>query len=196
MAARRDADDGGPRRLCRCGVYDEQDSGGSGPRVPGESGDNRGPGPRRSSATAGVRTPAPAMRGWRSRARYPWSSSHGRWDAGRRKCSLRRLASLASTSACRRFRTGSRRPLAALSRDAHRNALLAIMTTDPFPKESAVRVETDAGTFHVGGMTKGRHDRAADGHDARIRDVDARWHPRCSDGAAQRSRRHLQRDHG
>jgi glutamate N-acetyltransferase/amino-acid N-acetyltransferase len=45
--------------------------------------------------------------------------------------------------------------LAALSRDAHRNAMLAIMTTDPFPKEAAVRVETDAGTFHVGGMTKG-----------------------------------------
>ena len=45
--------------------------------------------------------------------------------------------------------------LAALSRDAHRNALLAIMTTDPFPKESAVSVQTDAGTFHVGGMTKG-----------------------------------------
>jgi glutamate N-acetyltransferase/amino-acid N-acetyltransferase len=45
--------------------------------------------------------------------------------------------------------------LAALSRDGHRNALLAIMTTDPFPKESAVRVDTHAGTFHVGGMTKG-----------------------------------------
>ncbi len=29
------------------------------------------------------------------------------------------------------------------------------MTTDPFPKEAAVRVETGAGTFHVGGMTKG-----------------------------------------
>jgi glutamate N-acetyltransferase/amino-acid N-acetyltransferase len=45
--------------------------------------------------------------------------------------------------------------LAALSPDAHRNAMLAIMTTDPFPKEAAVRVETAAGTFHVGGMTKG-----------------------------------------
>ena len=29
------------------------------------------------------------------------------------------------------------------------------MTTDPFPKEAAVKVETAAGTFHVGGMTKG-----------------------------------------
>jgi glutamate N-acetyltransferase/amino-acid N-acetyltransferase len=45
--------------------------------------------------------------------------------------------------------------LAVLSRDAHHNALLAIMTTDPFPKEAAVRVETAAGTFHVGGMAKG-----------------------------------------
>ena len=42
-----------------------------------------------------------------------------------------------------------------LSRDAHHKALLAIMTTDPFPKETAVRVETAAGTFHVGGMAKG-----------------------------------------
>ena len=44
---------------------------------------------------------------------------------------------------------------AALSRDGHHDALLAIMTTDPFPKEAAVRVETGAGTFHVGGMAKG-----------------------------------------
>jgi glutamate N-acetyltransferase/amino-acid N-acetyltransferase len=33
--------------------------------------------------------------------------------------------------------------------------MLAIMTTDPFPKETAVRVETAAGSFVVGGMTKG-----------------------------------------
>jgi glutamate N-acetyltransferase/amino-acid N-acetyltransferase len=44
---------------------------------------------------------------------------------------------------------------AVLSRDGHRDALFAIMTTDPFPKEAAVRVETSAGTFHVGGMAKG-----------------------------------------
>ena len=50
---------------------------------------------------------------------------------------------------------GVTKALAALSRDAHHNAMLAIMTTDPFPKEAAVRVETPAGTFHVGGMTKG-----------------------------------------
>jgi glutamate N-acetyltransferase / amino-acid N-acetyltransferase len=50
---------------------------------------------------------------------------------------------------------GVTKALAALSRDAHHNALLAIMTTDPFPKEAAVRIETAAGTFHVGGMTKG-----------------------------------------
>ncbi len=44
---------------------------------------------------------------------------------------------------------------AALSRDSHRDATMAIMTTDPFPKETAVKVETSAGTFHVGGMAKG-----------------------------------------
>jgi glutamate N-acetyltransferase/amino-acid N-acetyltransferase len=43
----------------------------------------------------------------------------------------------------------------ALSREGHHNAMLAIMTTDPFPKETAVSVETPAGTFRVGGMTKG-----------------------------------------
>jgi glutamate N-acetyltransferase/amino-acid N-acetyltransferase len=51
--------------------------------------------------------------------------------------------------------TGVTAATAALSRDSHHNATLAIMTTDPFPKEAAVRVETAAGTFHVGGMTKG-----------------------------------------
>jgi glutamate N-acetyltransferase/amino-acid N-acetyltransferase len=50
---------------------------------------------------------------------------------------------------------GVTQALAALSRDAHRNATLAIMTTDPFPKEAAVKVITPAGAFHVGGMTKG-----------------------------------------
>jgi glutamate N-acetyltransferase/amino-acid N-acetyltransferase len=42
-----------------------------------------------------------------------------------------------------------------LSREAHHDATLAIMTTDPFPKEAAVRVETPSGVFHVGGMAKG-----------------------------------------
>jgi glutamate N-acetyltransferase/amino-acid N-acetyltransferase len=50
---------------------------------------------------------------------------------------------------------GVMKALAVLSRDAHHNAMLAIMTTDPFPKEAAVKVETPGGTFHVGGMTKG-----------------------------------------
>ncbi len=50
---------------------------------------------------------------------------------------------------------GVTKAAAGLSRDEHHNAVLAIMTTDPFPKETAVRVETAAGTFHVGGMAKG-----------------------------------------
>jgi glutamate N-acetyltransferase/amino-acid N-acetyltransferase len=43
----------------------------------------------------------------------------------------------------------------ALSREHHHDAARAIMTTDPWPKEYAVRVETSAGAFHVGGMAKG-----------------------------------------
>jgi len=43
----------------------------------------------------------------------------------------------------------------ALTRDRGSDTALAIMTTDPFPKEHAVRVETAAGTFTVGGTAKG-----------------------------------------
>lgn len=42
-----------------------------------------------------------------------------------------------------------------LSAAGHAEAAQGIMTTDPFPKESAIRVETVQGTFHVGGMAKG-----------------------------------------
>jgi glutamate N-acetyltransferase/amino-acid N-acetyltransferase len=42
-----------------------------------------------------------------------------------------------------------------LSKEHHHEAARAIMTTDPWPKECAVRVETPAGVFHVGGMAKG-----------------------------------------
>ncbi|MDA1091714.1 MAG: bifunctional glutamate N-acetyltransferase/amino-acid acetyltransferase ArgJ [Acidobacteria bacterium] len=42
-----------------------------------------------------------------------------------------------------------------LSRDGHGAAAQAIMTTDPSPKETAVRVTTPAGVFHIGGMAKG-----------------------------------------
>jgi glutamate N-acetyltransferase/amino-acid N-acetyltransferase len=42
-----------------------------------------------------------------------------------------------------------------LSGDAHHQAALAIMTTDREPKETAVRVTTPAGVFHVGGIAKG-----------------------------------------
>lgn len=43
----------------------------------------------------------------------------------------------------------------ALSRDGHADAARAIMTTDPFPKDYAIRVDGPAGTYHVGGMCKG-----------------------------------------
>ena len=43
----------------------------------------------------------------------------------------------------------------ALSRSGHADAALAIMTTDPFPKEHAVRVETGGASYAIGGMCKG-----------------------------------------
>ncbi len=43
----------------------------------------------------------------------------------------------------------------ALSRDGGPDAARAIMTTDPFAKETAIEVSTAAGTFRVGGIAKG-----------------------------------------
>jgi glutamate N-acetyltransferase/amino-acid N-acetyltransferase len=51
--------------------------------------------------------------------------------------------------------SGVEEAAAALSVGGNRDATLAIMTTDPWPKETAVRIETAAGAFHVGGMAKG-----------------------------------------
>ncbi len=53
------------------------------------------------------------------------------------------------------LRSGIPRAVAALSADGGAEAAVAIMTTDPFPKSAAVEVVTPAGTFRVGGMTKG-----------------------------------------
>jgi glutamate N-acetyltransferase/amino-acid N-acetyltransferase len=52
-------------------------------------------------------------------------------------------------------RRGVPAAVAALSADGGAAAARAIMTTDPFPKESAVEVTTDVGRFRVGGMAKG-----------------------------------------
>jgi glutamate N-acetyltransferase/amino-acid N-acetyltransferase len=49
---------------------------------------------------------------------------------------------------------GAKAAFAALGRDGH-DAAVGIMTTDLSPKEHAVRVESAAGTFHVGGIAKG-----------------------------------------
>jgi glutamate N-acetyltransferase/amino-acid N-acetyltransferase len=51
--------------------------------------------------------------------------------------------------------TGIRAGALALARDKGDEAARAIMTTDPFPKESAVIVTTAAGSFVVGGTAKG-----------------------------------------
>jgi glutamate N-acetyltransferase / amino-acid N-acetyltransferase len=54
-----------------------------------------------------------------------------------------------------KIRRGIEQAAGTLSEDGGAAAARAIMTTDPFPKEAAVAVETDAGTFRVGGMAKG-----------------------------------------
>ena len=50
---------------------------------------------------------------------------------------------------------GIRAAVPALARGAGGDAALAIMTTDPFPKEHAVTMQTARGPFTVGGMAKG-----------------------------------------
>ena len=50
---------------------------------------------------------------------------------------------------------GIRSAAGALSPDNGSDAARAIMTTDPFPKEYAVTVETPQGSFRIGGMAKG-----------------------------------------
>ena len=54
-----------------------------------------------------------------------------------------------------RLRAGIPQGIAALSAGGGAAAAQAIMTTDPFPKDYAVEVRTDVGTFRVGGMAKG-----------------------------------------
>ncbi len=53
------------------------------------------------------------------------------------------------------LRTGIPAAVSALSRDGHRDAAQAIMTTDPFPKTFAVDIDAPGGQFRVGGMAKG-----------------------------------------
>jgi glutamate N-acetyltransferase/amino-acid N-acetyltransferase len=47
------------------------------------------------------------------------------------------------------------RLISSLSTEGHEKAARAIMTTDTFPKEHAVRVETSRGLITIGGMAKG-----------------------------------------
>jgi glutamate N-acetyltransferase/amino-acid N-acetyltransferase len=54
-----------------------------------------------------------------------------------------------------KIRKGTAAAAKGLSREAHHDAALAIMTTDREPKEAAVRVTTAAGAFYVGGIAKG-----------------------------------------
>ena len=54
-----------------------------------------------------------------------------------------------------KIRTGITAATDRLDRHSNHAAAQAIMTTDPWPKETAVRVRTPAGSFVVGGMVKG-----------------------------------------
>ena len=54
-----------------------------------------------------------------------------------------------------KLRTGIPQAVTALDAQGGASAARAIMTTDPFPKDYAVEVETSHGTFRVGGMAKG-----------------------------------------
>ena len=55
----------------------------------------------------------------------------------------------------RSVEAGIRTAAARLRRDGGSDAALAIMTTDPFPKEHAIVVQTPAGAFTIGGIAKG-----------------------------------------
>jgi N-acetylglutamate synthase-like GNAT family acetyltransferase len=68
-----------------------------------------------------------------------------------------------------------------LSKDRHHDAARAIMTTDPWPKEYAVRVDTAAAPHGRHGERL-RDDRAADGNHARV-------HLRCESGTGDAERR-------
>ena len=54
-----------------------------------------------------------------------------------------------------KVRRGITDAASALSSDGGPAAARAIMTTDPFPKEAAVEVNADPGTFRIGGIAKG-----------------------------------------
>ncbi|MEO8679525.1 MAG: bifunctional glutamate N-acetyltransferase/amino-acid acetyltransferase ArgJ [Vicinamibacterales bacterium] len=54
-----------------------------------------------------------------------------------------------------KLRAGIPQAAAALAEGGGALAARAIMTTDPFPKDFAVEVATEVGTFRVGGMAKG-----------------------------------------
>ena len=54
-----------------------------------------------------------------------------------------------------KIRAGIPQAVDSLAANGGAAAARAIMTTDPFPKEYAVEVQTAAGTFKVGGMAKG-----------------------------------------
>ena len=93
---------------------------------------------------------------------------------------------------------GIRSAVAALARGKGSETARAIMTTDPFPKEHAVTVQTRARLVHGRRHGEGlRHDRAEHGDDARASSRPTRGcRRRCSHRALRRvGARHVQRHH-
>jgi hypothetical protein len=96
-----------------------------------------------------------------------------------------------------RVARGIQGAIAALARNKGSETARAIMTTDPFPKEYAVTVQTARGSFTFGGTAKGSGMIEPTGDDAGVRD------DRCGDSTgvagprlARSGQRDLQRHHG
>jgi glutamate N-acetyltransferase/amino-acid N-acetyltransferase len=106
----------------------------------------------RSSSTAAAPTPAPATKGCR-RAR------HGRETARLLGCPAEQV--LVASTGVIGVRCRSRSPqrpagaVDALGRRPGALAARAIMTTDPFPKESAAQIAIGGLDVRIGGMAKG-----------------------------------------
>ena len=90
-----------------------------------------------------------------------------------------------------RVSSGIRNAVASLARGKGSETARAIMTTDPFPKECAVSVQTSRGSFTVGGTAKGSgNDRTQHGNNVGLpHDRRTRWHRRVLDRALRESGR-------
>ena len=152
-------------------VHDEPRSGGARAGLAAHLDSANGAEPAPSSSTAAAPTPAPATRAGSTPCRWPRKRPpHS--AARRTKCSspvpgVIGVALKIDRVVVRHSQAPSADSVATGGRDASR----AIMTTDPFPKEHAVTVQTAQRIVHGRRHGEGlRHDRAEHGDDARIPD--------------------------